>query len=188
MELIQVFKIGVWNAWVFSACFLLIPYSIFLINRRAYKRFGNPSDMKTGKRVELTGYIATIITYLAFLYSIFLPLKLGTPWFYMGLVIFLLALALFITAGINFIATPPGKPVTEGIYRYSRHPIYFSHFLALMGIGMAAASWIILMISTVFMILVNIVADSEELYCKKKFGNTYQEYLNKTPRWIGVPR
>jgi protein-S-isoprenylcysteine O-methyltransferase Ste14 len=187
MGLIPAFKIGIWNAWIFAACFLLIPYSIFLINRRAYKKFGNPADMKLSKGVELTGYIATIITYLAFLYSIFLPLKMGTPWFYTGLVFFLLALALFIAAGVNFIAAPPGRPATKGIYRYSRHPIYFSHFLALMGIGMAAASWIVLMFSIVFMALVNIVADSEELYCKKRYGNIYKEYLNKTPKWIGIP-
>lgn len=188
MELIPEFKIGVWNAWIFAACFLLIPYSLFLRKRTVYKKFSDPPDIKLGKSAKVIGYIATAIYYIVFLYTIFLPLKLGTRWFYTGLVIFLLALALFITAGISFTAAPPGKPATKGIYSYSRHPIYFSHFLALMGIGIAATSWIILMFSIIFIALANIVANSEELYCKEKFGNSYKDYLEKTPRWLGIPR
>ena len=171
-----------------AACFLLIPYSLFLIKRTVHKKFSDPPDMKLSKSAKVIGYVATVIYYIVFLYTIFLPLKLGTRWFYTGLVIFLLALALFITAGISFTAAPPGKPATKGIYSYSRHPIYFSHFLALMGIGIAATSWIILMFSIIFIALANIVANSEELYCKEKFGNSYKDYLEKTPRWLGIPR
>jgi protein-S-isoprenylcysteine O-methyltransferase Ste14 len=188
VELIPEFKIGIWNAWIFSACFILIPYSLFFIKRTVYKKFGNPSNIKLDKRAEIIGYIATAIYYIVFLYTIFLPLKLWTPWFYTGLIIFLLALVLFITAGINFIAAPPGKPATKGIYSYSRHPIYFSNFLALISIGIAAASWIILMFSIISMILTNIVANSEEFYCKEKFGSSYKDYMERTPKWIGIPR
>ena len=48
--------------------------------------------MKLNKREKVMGYIDNIIIYIAFLYSIFLPFKLGTAWFYIGLVIFLLAI------------------------------------------------------------------------------------------------
>jgi len=28
----------------------------------------------------------------------------------------------------------------------------------------------------------------EEQGCLKKYGDTYREYMNRTPRWIGVPK
>jgi protein-S-isoprenylcysteine O-methyltransferase Ste14 len=188
MQFTPMFKIGIWNAWIFSVFFLLIPYSLFLINRAAYKKMGNSPDSEPGKSIKIIGYTASAIYYIVFLYTIFLPLKLGTAWFYTGLIIFLLALLMTIMAGLNFITTPPGRPVTKGLYRYSRHPMYLSQYLALVGIGIAAASWIILLVSIVFMILVKIYTDYEEQYCKERYGDSYKKYLAATPKWIGIPR
>ena len=186
MQLIPVFKIGIWNAWIFAACFFLIPYLLMLINKKAFNKGGNPPDMS--KRETIIGYIATIIVYIAYLYSIFLPFKLGTAWFYIGLIIFLLAVVILVTAIINFITTPIDRAVTKGIYSYSRHPLYLSNLLALIGIGIATVSWVILLAAIIFLILVNIVINSEERYCKEKYGDTYKEYLSKTPKWIGIPK
>ena len=188
MQLIPVFKIGIWNAWIVTVIFLIVPLLGWVINKEAYKKLGTPPDMKLSKREKVIGHIANIITSIAFLYAIFLPFKLGTAWFYIGLFIFLSAVALLITAGISFITTPIDKPVTKGIYRYSRHPLYFSSLLALIAIGIATASWIILLVGILFFILVNIIAGSEERYCKEKYGDIYKEYLNRTPRWIGIPK
>jgi protein-S-isoprenylcysteine O-methyltransferase Ste14 len=188
MQLIPVFKIGIWNAWIFAACFFLLPYPIMVIFKKAYKKLGNPPDMKLNKREKVLGYIANIITYIAILYSIFLPFKLGTVWFYIGLAIFLLAVAVLTSAVINFFTTPIDRAVTKGIYGYSRHPMYLSNLLALIGIGIATASWIILLVAIIFIISANIVAISEERYCKEKYGDIYKEYLNRTPRWIGIPK
>ena len=65
--------------------------------------------------------------------------------------------------------------------------MYLSNLLVLIGIGIAAASWVILLVAIIFLILTNIVAGSEERYCKEKYGDTYKKYLSKTPRWIGIP-
>jgi protein-S-isoprenylcysteine O-methyltransferase Ste14 len=188
MQLIPVFKIGIWNAWIFSACFFLIPYPIMLFFKKAYKKLGNPTDMKINEREKVMGYVANIITYIAILYSIFLPFKLGTIWFYIGLAIFLLAVAVLTATVISFITAPIDGAVTKGIYVYSRHPMYLSNLLALIGIGIAAASWVILLFAVIFIISANIVAISEERYCKDKYRDIYKEYLNRTPRWIGIPK
>ena len=186
MQLIPEFKIGLLNAWIFAVCFFLLPYLLMLINKEAFNKGGNPPDMS--KREKVLGYIATIIVYVAYLYSIFLPFKLGTAWFYTGLVIFLLAIVLLIIAIINFMTTPIDKVVTKGIYHYSRHPIYLSNFVALIGIGIASASWVILLVAIIFFILANIDTGYEERYCKEKYGDKYKEYFNKTPKWIGIPK
>ena len=188
MQIIPAFKIGIWNAWIFAVIFLLVPLSGWVINKEAYKKLGTPPDMRLSIKEKLIGHIANVITSIAFLYAIFLPFKLGTAWFYIGLFIFLLASALLITAVISVLTTPIDSPITKGIYRYSRHPLYFSCLLALIAIGIATASWIILLVAIIFFILVNIIAGSEERYCKEKYGDIYIEYLNKVPRWIGIPR
>jgi protein-S-isoprenylcysteine O-methyltransferase Ste14 len=188
MQLIPVFRIGILNAWIFVACYLLLSYSLMLINKEASKRLGNPPDMKLTKKEKVLGNISNIIIYIVFLYTIFLPFKLETAWFYLGLPIFILGLSILTITIINFLTTPLNQPVTKGIYHYSRHPGYISIFLVLIGIGIATASWIILLVVIIFLILANIVVNSEERYCKEKYGDTYKEYLNRTPRWIGIPK
>jgi len=189
MRLIPEFKIGIFNAWIFVAIFLLLPYLLMLINKKASKKLGSPPDVKLTKREKLISYIGSTIFYIVLLYSIFLPLKLQTAWFYTGLVIYLLAIVLLVTAIINFITTSIDKPVTKGIYKYSRHPGYLSNFIAFIGIGIATSSWVFLLSAIIFFILVNIGdANSEERYCIEKYGDIYKDYLNRTPRWIGIPK
>jgi protein-S-isoprenylcysteine O-methyltransferase Ste14 len=45
-----------------------------------------------------------------------------------------------------------------------------------------------LLVAVIFFILGNIIAGVEERYCKEKYGDSYKEYLNKVPRWIGIPK
>jgi protein-S-isoprenylcysteine O-methyltransferase Ste14 len=186
MPLMPVFKIGVLNGWIFAVIFIVLPFLIMLFNKETFKKGSNPPGLD--KRGKIISYIATIIIYIAYLYSIFLPLKLGTGWFYAGLAIFLLAVALLVTAIINFMTAPMNKVVTQGAYRFSRHPIYFSNLLALIGIGIATASWIILLVTIIIFILANIDTVYEERYCKEKYGDAYKEYFKKTPKWIGTPK
>ena len=89
---------------------------------------------------------------------------------------------------INFVTTRPFEPVTKGVYRISRNPVYFSEFLLDISIGIACTSWIFLLLGIVFIILANIVVVYEERFCLRKYGDSYQEYMNRTPRWIGIPK
>ena len=86
-----------------------------------------------------------LIYYLALIYSIFLPLKIGTTWFYIGLPIALSGLIMYTIVTVNFATTPLNEPVTKGLYRYSRNPQYLTEFLMFMGVSIASASWIFLL-------------------------------------------
>jgi protein-S-isoprenylcysteine O-methyltransferase Ste14 len=85
-------------------------------------------------------------------------------------------------------ATPVDKPVTTGIYRYSRHPIYLTLFFQLIGVGIATASWLFILLTVVFMILFHNSVAPEERGCLEKYGDAYREYMERTPRWIGLPK
>jgi protein-S-isoprenylcysteine O-methyltransferase Ste14 len=143
-------------------------------------------DNNTKKVLALVTH--AIIMPFTIIYSIFLPLKLGTVWFYVGLPICLLSLVMNLIASIDIVTTPLDKLVTKGVYRISRNPIYFSAFLMYVGIGVACASWIFLLCGVAWIIIWHITVKAEEHFLLEKYGDTYREYMNRTPRWIGMPK
>jgi len=132
--------------------------------------------------------ILELMTYAVMIYSIFVPLRLGTIWSYVGLIVFLWGATIYTIAIVNFATAPLDKPVTKGIYGISRHPIHFSYFVMYIGIGIACASWIFLLFSIIYIILQDILHSAEERFCLEKYGDAYREYMNKTWRYIGVPK
>ena len=141
---------------------------------------------ETEKRLYPTTMILWV---LAVIYSIFLPLSLGTIWFYVGLPIFILGLIGQIAVCLSICTTPiDEKPLTSGIYRYSRHPYYVTQLIMFIGVGLASASWVFLLFSIVSFILLSVMAIPEERRCLEKYGDTYRDYMSKTPRWIGIPK
>jgi protein-S-isoprenylcysteine O-methyltransferase Ste14 len=56
------------------------------------------------------------------------------------------------------------------------------------GVGIAGASWLYLLFTAAIWIMLNTVLPSEERYCLYRFGDEYQKYKNRTPRWIGIPK
>jgi len=191
MSLIPVFEIGLWNAWILQVFFILVMSAPDLFMRKEAKERTKRATQtvpftKTEKRLALSTHV--VIMPVAAIYSIFLPLKIGTVWLYVGLPIFALALAMTVMTSINFATTPLDKPVTKGVYRISRHPIYLSGFLLYVGIGIACASWVLLLLAVAWIVLWYIVVPAEERFLLEKYGDAYREYMNRTPRWIGIPK
>ena len=111
MSLIPAFEIGVWNAWVFMLGSLIPVFFMPLIARgREEEASFTAHFSKMQKNALLSLHI---IYFLLVIYSIFVPLKLGTVWFYVGLPIFLLGLVPYIMVSVNFVTTPIDKPVTK---------------------------------------------------------------------------
>jgi protein-S-isoprenylcysteine O-methyltransferase Ste14 len=191
LSLIPVFQIGVWNAWIlWIIMFLSMIIPDFFLDEEAKIRTKRASQFipfrkKKEKILTLATHVA--IMPCSIIYSIFLPLQLGTLWFYIGLVIFILSLGVSLMTTISFAITPVDKPVTTGIYRFSRHPIYLSGFLLFIGLGIATASWIMLLCAILWLVLFHIVLPAEEQFLLEKYGDSYREYMNKTPKWIGFP-
>ena len=190
MSLIPAFEIGIWNAWILMLYLALHPLLIRLIaGKEGLKRLGeNPADMPLTKTQKKISTFSTVIYILLLIYSVFLPLKLGTMWFYIGLPICLLGLIMFTIAIVSIANIPLDEPFTKGLYRYSRHPMYVTWFLILIGVGIASASWIFLLFSVVSAVPSFVLAIPEERSCLEKYGDAYREYMDRTPRWIGVPK
>jgi protein-S-isoprenylcysteine O-methyltransferase Ste14 len=122
------------------------------------------------------------------LYSIFLPLRTGTPWFYGGLAIFAGGLMMLVLATLSVAWTEPGRPFVRGAYRFSRHPMYLSMILVYAAVCVAAASWLFSVLTIITVFLQRSQAIQEERYCLEIYGQAYRQYMVRTPRWIGVPQ
>jgi protein-S-isoprenylcysteine O-methyltransferase Ste14 len=191
MSLIPAFDIGIWNAWILQGLFLLVATAPnFLMGEEAKLSMKRMEQFVPFSRIEKMLALSThvVIMPVAAIYSIFLPLKTGTAWLYVGLPIFALSLVMYVVTTISIANTPVNEPVIRGAYRVSRHPIYFSGFLMYIGIGIACASWIVLLLAVAWIVLWQIVVPTEERFLSEKYGDAYRQYMNKTPRWLGIPK
>jgi protein-S-isoprenylcysteine O-methyltransferase Ste14 len=162
-----------------------------LINKEALNKLNEGWGSKQWSRTERLAANSThnIIIPLIMIYSVFLPLKLGTVWQYVGFPICFIGLIMNIMAGINIATIPFDKePIARGVYRFSRHPAYFGGFLFFLGTGIACASWVILLLAVAWIVLWFIAVPAEERFLLEKYGDAYRDYMNRTPRWLGIPK
>jgi protein-S-isoprenylcysteine O-methyltransferase Ste14 len=140
------------------------------------------------RKIETVSNVLVIAMFGSFIYSVFVPIKLGTIWFYIGLLVYLIAICLIIISMINFAATPIDKPVTTGTYRYSRNPMFIGFFLCFFGIAIACISWVYLVLTLFFILTTVYLSRFEEAITLGHYGKPYKEYIEKTPKWIGLHR
>ena len=189
MSLIPEFELGLWNAWI-----LILSYGLMylvlggLVRLMGLKGASRPTTPPLNKREKKLDYLSASTFLASIIYSFFLPLKLGTAWFYLGLVVYLFGMIFTIVAGTNLMNAPLDRPATEGLYRISRNPIYLGTNLIFTGIGIACASWLVLLLIAISIILQNILVGAEERWCLEKYGDAYREYMSRTPKWIGIPK
>jgi protein-S-isoprenylcysteine O-methyltransferase Ste14 len=75
--------------------------------------------------------------------------------------------------------------VTEGPYRWVRHPMYTSLFLFSLAVVLASANWLIgpPLLAGLVVIVVNRVGREEALMLER-FGAQYRDYMNRTGRFL----
>jgi protein-S-isoprenylcysteine O-methyltransferase Ste14 len=181
MSLVPAFEIGVWNAWILIALFMCVFMSSLIIKSVGARIAQVEEEKRLGKYVAL-------ISVILWLYSIFLPLKLDTAWFYAGVIIYAIGLIISAVTTANIAATPAGEPFTKGMYRYSRNAVSLGTLLVFVGVGVASASWLYLLLSLCILVLTHFMIAVEEEVCLNKFGDAYRDYRDRTPRWIGLPK
>lgn len=75
--------------------------------------------------------------------------------------------------------------ITEGPYSIVRHPLYLFSLIGAVGIGLASENLLVLaLIITFYLFYYPFSIVTEEIKLTKKFGNTYLEYMKKTPRFL----
>jgi protein-S-isoprenylcysteine O-methyltransferase Ste14 len=124
---------------------------------------------------------------MAGLYNVW---KLPINWFLsfiLGLIIFLIGTFVYFKWEIFWSKTYKGQLVTEGIFKYIRHPHYTS--LLIIGFGLAFFFYSIaalLIAALAIPLMVWSIIDEEKLLIKQ-YGEEYKEFMRKTPYRI-IPK
>ncbi len=79
----------------------------------------------------------------------------------------------------------PSKFVTDGLFKYSRNPIYLGFTIALVGIWLVTGNLVALVGVLIFFLISNFwYIPYEEKIMENEFGNEYKIYKSRVRRWI----
>lgn len=110
-----------------------------------------------------------------------------------GACLILIGVALMAVGIRNFLRAatpvPTNQPtrtlVTTGLHGWTRNPIYLGMFLIYVGIGVAAHSTWVLVLTLPLAILIRYgVVAREEVYLEQRFGDAYVDYKQRVRRWF----
>lgn len=120
--------------------------------------------------------------------------KIGLPetvrWLGIGIGVLCVAGIYWLFSSIGSGITPVSatrrehKLVTNGIYRYVRHPLYTIGSSLFISFGMMADNWFIILLGTLAFIVMAIRTPKEEANLIEKFGDEYSEYMKQTGRFL----
>ncbi len=173
------FSVSLNNLWLFSAVFLLLNTGFIIL----FPKYNIGKFVKMPK-VKIYSTINRISYYLLFAVSVFIPLKIGTSVFYIGSALFIFGILLYATALFYFAVSEYHLPVTGGIYKFSRHPVYVSFFIINLGMITASTSFIVFIIAFLHFYSVIFIVEEEEKFCEKQYGKLYTEYKQKTKKYL----
>ena len=137
--------------------------------------------------------LALIFIGLAILLGWLLPLPLPpfVEWIGLGLIFVGVVLAFGAFNEFRKVHTtldPHGSVkslVTQGIYQFTRNPIYLGFLLMVIGFPLNSGSYSGLVVAPFFMVTMNrLVIEKEEAYLEKKFGEMYTGYRSRVRRWF----
>jgi protein-S-isoprenylcysteine O-methyltransferase Ste14 len=142
-------------------------------------------------------FLASLILGLALdRVPIWQPFSFGEPadmWWTVGGGCILVGLALMAAGIRNFAraATPVrgNEPVralvTTSVHGWSRNPIYLGMFLIYCGIGIAARSpWVLVLTLPLAITVRYVIIAREEAYLERRFGDAYRDYKSHVRRWL----
>ena len=107
----------------------------------------------------------------------------------LGIALLILGIALLAVSGLNLgpNLTAMPKPIDDGVlvqnglYRFVRHPIYFSVLLCSLGWSLWRMSWAALLITVILYIFFDRKAAREEIWLREKYPN-YDEYAKRVKK------
>ncbi len=139
-------------------------------------------------------YLLALLSLAAVLQFILQPAQLiPYPYNWLGVPVFAAGFFIMTTGYKNFVKkdTPirhsetPKALVTEGLFQYTRNPMYVGIELFLAGIGLLINTWPFLLVPVVmFFILQYVFIPWEEKLMEDLFKDEYRAYRQKVRRWL----
>lgn len=116
-----------------------------------------------------------------------LPMKINLIWEIIGLFIYIFGIFLMLWAkrlldrNWNPEFRLPKDLVISGPYKFVRHPIYLGMAVFLIGIELAAKSWLFIILGILILFTSYFIALKEEKTCLEVLDEQYKNYQRQTP-------
>ncbi len=140
---------------------------------------------------------ALMIGALMWLLNQFFPIMqlIDSPWNKIGMVIIVLTISLDLSSIYLFLkkhtTANPMKPqntsrlVVEGLYKYTRNPMYVGLLIILFGYAIWLGSFSpFLLLPLFYLVITEMQIKPEERILEQKFGQSYLDYKNRVRRWL----
>ena len=82
------------------------------------------------------------------------------------------------------ITVPPEHLVQDGLYAYTRNPMYLGHLIFMLGLAVTFWSWLALILLAVNAIWFHRRVLDDEARLRALFGAPYEDYQARVKRWI----
>ncbi len=151
-------------------------------NKKLRKRLMDNSWQTPGDKIA--SMFSMIFMYGMMIFTIWVPLDFGTPWFYTGLSVFAITLICNVVTLHNYATTPENEVIAKGMYRISRNPQYLLFSIMFFALILASMSLPLLLIWIIYNICTHFLILGEERYCREHYGESYQTYYQKVPRYF----
>lgn len=178
------FSINIANAFWFSLLFWISNLIVLWIYPSHYKTrvLKMPTFQKRFQKI--VGTFNFCLFQGLIIMVIFMPIEFHTSHFAIGLVVFCISFVVYLLSLINYATSNPERPVTKGIYKLSRNPQQISTILMWIGIGFLTDCSLIIALCVFQLITVYPTFKAQESFCVEKYGNEYQDYMKRTPRYF----
>jgi len=184
MQLFPPLHLGWRNGWIFVVLLFLATDGLARMMRpAAAARLTDRSGWSGGDL--LVAVLANIPVLALFLLLILTPLHRSGTWLAVGAALFLAGAAACVHAMFTFARSPPDRPVTAGLYRFSRHPQLLGMSVAGAGAAVAVGSWAALAAVALWLPFLHARRLTEERACLARYGEAYREYMARVPRYLG---
>ena len=176
-------------------------YSIYIGKMFLQKRKGIQTDqIAKGKKSNLllfTELIMKLATYCIVIVEIIsIYINTATPFLLARIIGFVLGIMGVVIFGIsvytmkdNWRAGIPESDKTElvttGIFRFSRNPAFLAFDLVYFGVLILFFNWVLLSFTIFAMLMLHLQIKQEEKFLIHTFGKEYQEYKQRTRRYMG---
>lgn len=158
--------------------FLLLSF----LGKEALKRaaFFPPTE-----GIERIAYFINVLTTFGlFIIPFFLKIRFHGFITISGFCLLIMAFVLYIISIIQFARPNSDGLNTSGLYSLSRNPMYVTFFLYFLACCILTGSWVLFIVLVIFQISVHFLIISEERWCRKQFGDSYNDYFIKVRRYI----
>jgi protein-S-isoprenylcysteine O-methyltransferase Ste14 len=196
-----------------NTAFRIIYFTLFfsvLVIRGYYgwklRKAGQRSGAVTKEAIEREGMWSIALRFVLFLYMVAVAIvfAVNPPWLnlfaapfptwsrWMGVGLGVLSLPLLIwvhhTLGRHWSTNLQLKQnhtlITEGLYRWVRHPMYTALFGFFVGLALISASWLIVVLVVAAVLVLYARIDKEETMMIDQFGDEYRAYMQRTGRFL----